>query len=36
MWWPHLSERGVMFGDDYQMWMTGVAAHDRRARTRFR
>lgn len=26
--WPHLSERGVMFGDDYQMWMTAVAAHD--------
>jgi len=27
MWWPHLSERGVMFGDDYQMWMVGWAAH---------
>jgi predicted O-methyltransferase YrrM len=26
--WPLLSERGVMFGDDYQMWMTAVAAHD--------
>lgn len=26
-WWPHLSERGVMFGDDYQMWMVGWASH---------